>query len=66
MVIGGFVGGGWVGGVVEELGPFVDFSASRFSVSSSVKLPLCLLFGKQFKHMAISERGCNGNWTLIR
>lgn len=65
LVIGGIVGGGWVGGVVEELGPFVDISVSRFSVLS-VKFAFCFLVEKQFKHMAISERGCNGNKTLIR
>lgn len=50
LVIGGIVGRGWIGEVVEELGPFV-LSMSRFPVSS-VKLFFCLLFGK---HMAKSE-----------
>lgn len=57
LVIGGIVGGDWVGGVVEELRSFVGFSVSRFSVSS-VKLAFCFLFGK---HMAKSERGRIGN-----
>lgn len=48
LVIGGIVGD-WIGGVFGELGPFVSFSWSRFSMSA-----FCLLFGK---HMGISKRG---------
>ena len=53
-VIGGIVGGDWIGDVVEELRPFVVFplvSTLSFPVSS-VKLAFCFLFGK---HIAKSE-----------
>ena len=51
-VIGGIVGGDWsLGGVLR---PFVDFSVSRFSVSS-VKLSFCFLLGK---HMGRWKQGC--------
>ena len=51
LVIGGIDGEDWTGGVVGDLGPFVGFPLSRFSVSS-VKLDFCFLFGK---HMGKEE-----------
>ena len=44
LVMGGNEGD-WIGAVVEDMGPFVGFPLSRFSVSS-VKLAFCFLFGK--------------------
>lgn len=53
LVMGGSVVGDWIGGVVEDLGPFISPKSRGFSVSS-VKLAFCFLFGK---HMANSEGG---------